>query len=91
LIEPLDGTLHSKLAERFAATGKPQESLREYNVLLALDTHDTASANFGIARALNSLGDPANSRRHLLEALETAPHYRAAQDLLLEISGKTTP
>ncbi|MEJ1965200.1 MAG: tetratricopeptide repeat protein [Gammaproteobacteria bacterium] len=91
LIEPLDGTLHTKLAERYAATGKPQDSLREYKVLLALDTQDTASANFGIARALNTLGDRANSRRHLLEALETAPHYRAAQDLLLEISGKTTP
>jgi tetratricopeptide (TPR) repeat protein len=91
LIEPLDGTLHSKLAERYAGTGKPQDSLREYKVLLALNTNDTASANFGIARALNSLGDRANSRRHLLEALETAPHFRAAQDLLLEISGKTTP
>ena len=50
-----------------------------------------ASANFGIARALNSLGDRAESRRHLLEALETAPHYRPAQDLLLELTGKPTP
>jgi len=91
LIEPLDGSLHARLAERFAATGKPADSLREYKVLLALNPHDTASANFGIARALNSLGNRAESRRHLLEALETAPHFRPAQDLLLEISGKPNP
>jgi len=91
LIEPLDASLHARLGERFNATGKPAESLREYRVLLALNAHDTASANFGIARALNSLGDQAESRRHLLEALETAPHFRPAQDLLLEITGKPTP
>jgi tetratricopeptide (TPR) repeat protein len=91
LIEPLDSTLHSRLAERYAATGKPAESLREYKVLLALNPHDTASANFGIARALHSLGNRAESRRHLLEALETAPHFRPAQDLLLELSGKPNP
>jgi hypothetical protein len=91
LIEPLDVTLHAKLGERFDATGKPADALREYQVLLALNPHDTASANFGIARALNSMGNRAESRRHLLDALETAPHFRPAQDLLLEISGKPTP
>jgi tetratricopeptide (TPR) repeat protein len=91
LIEPLDSTLHTKLGERYAVTNNPRDSLREYKVLLALDTHDPAAANFGIARALNSLGDRAESRHHLLDALETAPHFRAAQDLLLELSGKPTP
>jgi tetratricopeptide (TPR) repeat protein len=90
LIEPLDASLHAKLGERFNAGGKAAESLREYQVLLALDAHDSASAHFGIARALNSLGDRANSRQHLLEALETAPHFKPAQDLLLEITGKPT-
>jgi tetratricopeptide (TPR) repeat protein len=91
LIEPLDGSLHAKLGERFDATNNPKDSLREYQVLLALNPHDTATANFGIARALNSLGDRAQSRRYLLDALETAPHYRPAQDLLLELSGKPSP
>ena len=91
LIEPLDASLHAMLGERFNAVGKSAESLREYRVLLALDAHDSASAHFGIARALNSLGDRAQSRQQLLEALETAPHYRPAQDLLLELTGKPTP
>jgi cellulose synthase operon protein C len=89
--DPLDADLHAKLGDRLFAAGQPAESLREYRVLLALNAHDQAAANFGIARALNSMGDRATSRRHLLEALETAPHYRPAQDLLLELTGTKTP
>jgi tetratricopeptide (TPR) repeat protein len=90
LVAPLDGSLHAQLGERYNSNGKAADSLREYKVLLALDPHDSATANFGIARALNSLGQRAESRRRLLEALEMAPHYRPAQDLLLEITGKPT-
>ena len=89
--DPLDASLHEKLGEKLYAAGQPQQSLREYRVLLALNAHDQAAANFGIARALNSMGDRATSRRHLLQALETAPHYRPAQDLLLEMTGTRTP
>src|SRR5262249_29844852 len=71
LTEPLDAPLHAKLGERFAAGGKPSDSLREYQVLLALDAHDSATAHYGMARALNSLGNRAESRQHVLEALET--------------------
>jgi hypothetical protein len=91
LIEPLDATLHAKLGERFAAGGKANDSLREYQVLLALDAHDSATAHYGMARALNSLGNRAESRQHVLEALETAPHFRPAQELLLDLTGKPAP
>jgi tetratricopeptide (TPR) repeat protein len=90
-IEPLDAPLHARLGERFNASGKPNESLREYQVLLALDSHDSATAHFGMARALNSLGNRAESRQHVLEALETAPHFRPAQELLLDLTGKKAP
>jgi tetratricopeptide (TPR) repeat protein len=91
LVAPLDASLHAELGQRYNAGNKPNDSLREYQVMLALDAHDSASANFGIARALNSLGDRAASRRKVLEALETAPHFRPAQDLLLELTGKSSP
>jgi len=89
--DPLDPALHAALGDGFHAAGRMRESLREYRVLLALDPHDRAAANFGIARALRALGDQAGSRRHLLDALETAPHYRPAQDLLLEMTGEDVP
>jgi tetratricopeptide (TPR) repeat protein len=91
LVDPLDATLHQKLGDRLYAGRKAADSLREYRVLLALGAHDSAAANFGIARALHSMGNRTESRRHLLAALETAPHYRPAQELLLEMTGKTAP
>jgi len=84
-VDPLQGAQHAQLGERFLNTGKPAEALREYRVLLAIDAHDPAPANFGMARALRAQGDKAASRRRVLDALAAAPHYKPAQDLLLQL------
>jgi Tfp pilus assembly protein PilF len=60
-------------------------------VLLALQPLDTATANFGLARAYRQTGDAARARRALLESLDTAPNYRPAQKLLLEMTGDRPP
>ena len=83
--DPLNAAQHRTLGEQLLAAGRPEESLREFQVLLALDSHDPAMAHFGMARALRAQGDVAASRRHLLDALETAPHYKPAQALLLQM------
>ncbi len=83
--DPLDAAQHRQLGEQLLTAGRPEESLREFQVLLALDSHDPAMAHFGMARALRAQGDAVASRRHLLEALETAPHYKPAQSLLLQM------
>ena len=54
-------------------------------VLLALSPLDTATANYGMARSLRQTGDNVQARRYLLESLDTAPNFRPAQKLLLEI------
>ena len=59
-------------------------------MLLALNAHDPAPAYFGAARALHALGDRAASRRHVLDALATAPHYRPAQEFLLQMIEERT-
>ena len=64
---------------------RAEDSLREFRVLLALNDHDQAPALFGAARALHALGDRAASRRHVLDALAAAPHYKPAQEFLLKI------
>lgn len=82
--DPLDAQQHRTLGEELLLAGRAADSLREFQVLLAIDTHDPAMAHFGMARALRVQGDAAASRRHLLDALETAPHYKPAQALLLQ-------
>jgi cellulose synthase operon protein C len=84
-VDPLNPDQHTQLGERLLANGKAQDAVREYRVLLALNTHDEATANFGMARALRAAGDGQASRRHLLDALAVAPHYKPAQQLLLQM------
>ena len=38
-----------------------------------------------MARVLRDAGDIANARRTVLRALEAAPHFQRAQDLLLDL------
>jgi cellulose synthase operon protein C len=89
--DPLAAAGHDKLGDLLLANGKGSEALREYQVLLALQPLDTATAKFGLARAYRQTGDAANARRSLLESLDTAPNYRPAQKLLLEMTGDRPP
>jgi predicted Zn-dependent protease len=89
--DPFDTGNHTNLGERLLSEQRPAEALREYRVLLALDTPDQAAAKLGMARAYRALGETANSRRYLLEVLEQAPHYRPAEKLLLEKKEGPTP
>ena len=89
--DPLTVDGHDQLGALLLAQRKGPEALREYQVLLALQPLDTAAANYGLARAYRLTGDAAEARRRLLEALDTAPNYRPAQKLLLEMTGDRTP
>lgn len=88
--DPLNAEQHEQLGERLLAAGRPQESLREFNALLALNAHDQAQAHYGVARALRAMGEHIASRRHVLDALAIAPHYKPAQELLLQMVEERT-
>jgi tetratricopeptide (TPR) repeat protein len=83
--DPLRAPQHAELGERLLALGDPAASLREFNVLLALSSHDPAPAYFGAARAHLAMGDRAAGRRSVLDALAAAPHFKPAQHLLLKL------
>jgi cellulose synthase operon protein C len=89
--DPLTTEGHAQLGELLLAQKQGDAALREYQVLLKLQPGDTAVANYGAAAALNIKGDARQARRHLLQSLETAPNYRPAQHLLLEMSGDKAP
>jgi tetratricopeptide (TPR) repeat protein len=84
LVAPIQEQLHSDYGDRLSELGRKQEALREYESLLAMEPHDQASVHFRLAQVYLDLDQAERSREHLLYALEIAPHYREAQDMLLE-------
>jgi len=90
-VDPLAPAGHAELGELLLAMNDGADALREYQVLLALAPLDTAAAHFGLARAYRATGDAPKARRHLLQSLETAPQFRPAQKLLLEMTGDRSP
>ena len=54
---------------------------------LGLDPTDLAQAHYRLALAQHRGGDANAARRSVLDALEIAPNYEEALDLLLEIRG----
>jgi tetratricopeptide (TPR) repeat protein len=84
LVAPLQEQLHADYGDWLRALGRPDEAAAKYRALLAMDPHDKASAHFRLAQAYLDNGEAELSREHLLYALEIAPHFREAQDMLLE-------
>jgi Flp pilus assembly protein TadD len=86
---PADEGLHQKLGALDLDIGKNDEAVREFQALVALNTGDKAGSHYDLARALKADGQNDKAREEAITALETAPEYRPAQKLLLELSGDT--
>lgn len=85
-VNPLLRAAHEALAEASAALDHPPEAIRSYNALLRFDATDVADVHFRLAQLQQQMGDRTAAKRHVLEAIEAAPRYRAALKLLLELS-----
>ncbi len=90
-IRPGDPALHARLAEWYQTIGNHSLAVRERRSVLALGPVDRADAEFQLARALEAAGDGVEARRAVLRALEIAPTFGAAQDLLLRLRGAGRP
>jgi len=89
-VMPYDADAHRWLGEHYLEVDKPDRARLEFDALLGLRPDDTAAAWLGKARASRALDRPALARREVLQALESAPFYRPAQRLLLElVSGES--
>ncbi|MCA9054383.1 MAG: tetratricopeptide repeat protein [Planctomycetaceae bacterium] len=84
-VDPLTPHSHRYLAEAAEHLGRPDDALIALTSLLAISPEDPAGIHFRMARILHAQGDRPQARRHVLMALEEAPRYRAAQQLLLEV------
>jgi tetratricopeptide (TPR) repeat protein len=85
-IAPFDASLHGELGDWLLQAGRPADALAEYRTALALNPPDGPSAHLRLARAHYGLHDLPAARREVLAALEIAPNFRPAQQLLLQLT-----
>lgn len=85
LIQPFDATLYRTLAEIRESRGEWQQAAAAREAVVALEPSDPAEARYLLARARHRAGDLPAAKREVLGALEAAPMYEEALELLLEI------
>jgi cellulose synthase operon protein C len=83
-VHPFDLETHEMLAEVSFKERDLALALREYQALLALDPSDKATAHFNVARVLLQMGKKPEAKKEALAALEIAPGFEPAQELLLK-------
>lgn len=86
-VNPYDPNVHTLLGEAAVEFGNWPAAVRAYQVLLGLNPTDPAEAHYNLARALLGGGNKSEAKREVLKALEIAPTYEKAQQLLLKLSG----
>jgi len=85
-----DEDLHRKLGDLLFGHKQYEGAIREYNVLVASNPVDKAGAQFELAQAYFAANLKDKAEESVLAALETAPDYRPAQKLLLELKQSTS-
>jgi tetratricopeptide (TPR) repeat protein len=87
-ISPFDYKLHTQAGELSSDLKNYSQALTEFQVALALAPPNIAEANYNVAAAFHALGHRQEAKRAVLRALEAAPRYEKAQELLLRIVGQ---
>ena len=84
-IHPYDPAVHNRLAVLFAAQKDYAGAARERGAVVALDPVDRSEALYQLALAQFQDNDLTAARKNVLAALELAPGFERAQELLLQI------
>ena len=84
-ISPYDAAQHVRLAALYAHSGNKRGAVRERQAVVALNPVDRAEALYQLALAYYEAGDGQAARREVLRALEDAPNFEKAQELLLRL------
>jgi tetratricopeptide (TPR) repeat protein len=84
-IRPMDLEQHQKLGDLLLSQKQFAPAVREFESLLALNAPDRANAYYKLAEANFGQGNREAARTNVRKALEIAPSYEPAQELLLKI------
>lgn len=85
-VDPFDAQAHEALGRLALARGDADSAIREFRAVLALSPVDGAAAHTDLAESYLKGGRRAEARKQTLAALEIAPSYERAQNLLLSLS-----
>ncbi|HSM60812.1 MAG TPA: tetratricopeptide repeat protein [Longimicrobiales bacterium] len=85
---PYEIEVHERLAGLAERTGDHDLAVLERKAVVALDPVDRAEALYRLALAERDAGDREAARRTVLRALEVAPNFEAALELLLELRSR---
>jgi len=86
-VDPFDAASHTTLGRMALSSGDAPEAVKMFRVALAAGPVDRAGAHADLAEGLFEAGDRDEARKQALAALEIAPTYSRAQDLLLKLIG----
>ena len=87
-VSPFDYAAHTQAGQLSLEEKQYAQALSEFQVTMALDPPNVAEANYNVANAYYLLGRQPEAKRAVLRALEAAPSYERAQELLLRIVGQ---
>lgn len=87
-LDPFDADTHVNLGRRLLAKNSLQPALVEFQAALALGPSNLAEAQTDVGETLFKIGRKEEARRYVLLALQQAPTYARAQDILLAILGR---
>jgi tetratricopeptide (TPR) repeat protein len=85
-VDPYDAEAHAVLGRLAMQRDDAETAVREFKAVIALKPVDQASAHTDLAEGYLKSGRRAEARKQTLAALEIAPSYQRAQELLLRIA-----
>lgn len=85
-IYPEDQELHQRLGTLLLAQNDTKDAIREFRAVIALNPIDPANAHYQLARALKQAQRNDEARDQVVMALEAAPGFKPAQQLLLKLA-----
>jgi tetratricopeptide (TPR) repeat protein len=85
-IDPFDADVHATLGRLAMQRDDAETAIREFRAVIALKPVDQAAAFTDLAESYLRGGRRAEARKQTLAALEIAPSYERAQELLLRLS-----
>lgn len=85
-IYPEDEEVHRMLGNLLLTGGDARLAVREFSAVLSLRPTDTAESHYDLAKALQAAHRDTEAKDEVVQALEAAPGFKPAQQLLLQLS-----